>query len=203
MLLPCNNLNQYFVSLASFEAIEHLVRKSFFVCHAIASSILAQMLVQLLSTCLEIINSHFSFSCLYNTIIFKANSKLFFWIKFSFIFLLLIQYKIPIFKIQHPKFNIDYKFLLLEKQEYFYLLDASLSCKYSAVNIWQIHWFGVYYFMLFFISLMGKYGQENVYPPYAEKSSKHLAAGRRFDCPYRGESLGWDIDWSPHLDFHC
>ncbi len=52
-----NNFIQYFVSFASFNAMESLEIKSFLLCPSIASLTLAPMLVPLLIICFEIMNS--------------------------------------------------------------------------------------------------------------------------------------------------
>ena len=71
-----NNFIQYIVSLASLYEIEILAKKSFSDCPPIASSMFAPIEVPHLRTCLDIINSFFSYRrCLYKFTIRTAKAK--------------------------------------------------------------------------------------------------------------------------------
>gem|GEM_PF-5726793 len=92
--------NQYLASLASLFAILIFIKKSLLLCPAIASSIFAQMLVQLFIICLDITNSFLSFNLLDSSIILRANLKDFSFMIFSFIKCLLSKnstFQIPHF----------------------------------------------------------------------------------------------------------
>ena len=73
--LLSNNINQYFVSLVSFDAIDILAMKSFLVWAALASATLAPILVAALNSCFDKTYSFCSMRILYNPIIQREKSK--------------------------------------------------------------------------------------------------------------------------------